>query len=144
MCFSFSHIFFCLPASAYKCESISSVKKKTHSLSLIIGVSSCLSFFSTSQSISYQTARRNILLPPRRERSQSENSRSPAAASLAALSSVWESTGGRRIPREAGGNAVWVNTDETAAPLSLREAAERPLLSHTLASFHPAISYLSF
>lgn len=45
---------------------------------------------------------------------------------------------------ERPGSAIWVNKEETTVPLSLREAVERPLLSHTLASFHPAISYLSF
>lgn len=55
---------------------------------------------------------------------------------------VW-SQQGRWIPTRPG-KVVWVSIDKTLAPLSLWKAVERPLLSHTLAIFHPAISYLSF
>lgn len=58
--------------------------------------------------------------------------------------SVWSEVSRRRRVPEKPGGAVWANADETAAPLSLWEAVMRPLLSHTLAGFHPAISYLSF
>lgn len=44
--------------------------------------------------------------------------------------SVWSRRGRKRIPQRTG-RAIWVKTDETAAPLSLWEAAERPLpISH--------------
>lgn len=47
----------------------------------------------------------------------------------------------RWIP-ERPDSPIWANADKTLAPLSLREAVKRPLLSPTLAAFHPAISYL--
>lgn len=47
----------------------------------------------------------------------------------------------RWIP-ERPDSPIWASADKTPAPLSLWEAAKRPLLSPTLAAFHPAISYL--
>lgn len=86
----------------------------------------------------------NVPLPPNCEWSQSENlSLAPAGGSLTRISVCSEVSRRRWVP-EKPGSGVWANTDETAAPLSLWEAVERPPLSHTLASFHPAISYLSF
>lgn len=117
--------------------------KKHFSFSLIIGLklplSSLSSVFHKLFSLPWNGTEKQ-LLPPHCEWSQSEKlSFLQLLPEVHSHSFLFGVNRGQWIP-ERPGSAVLVNTDETPAPLSLREAVEHPLLSHTLASLPP--SYL--
>lgn len=78
-------------------------------------------------SISCGMALRDSFFPRAERRSPSETChRLPGPQIHSVAVSFWSRRGRKRIPQRTG-RAIWVNTDEMAAPLSLWEAAERPL-----------------
>lgn len=138
--------YFLLPEKVCMHMNVSSVKK-CFSFSLIIGLLLLLSslslVFHKLLNLPWNGTEKR-LLPLHCEWSQSEKLSLPKLLpEVHSHSFLFGVNRGQWIP-ERPGSAVLVNTDETPAPLSLREAVEHPLLSHTLQAFRPAISYLSF